>query len=394
MWGPYNDGGEARSCLDAYAQAIYGHPVGLIWTSNNQSAWLRPPVFDGGGNGLSLMVRCTQAPPPPPIQLPTLKRIEGALVDAGHFVQKYGPTATELALGLPLGTLRFFNEHVVAPVDQFLNAHPLVKEGIIVVADVVGVVAGVAAAITLATVGGTVAVVVGLAATVVAGGACLFLLVEDARHAWYVARGNEAARVALENTAHYQWIQAIAPWFTLPDLALGGRAVVREAVEATKVAGTAAPRIARYTREAEQARRELRVTIAEDNTVQAIHAAALKAQRRAAELQRMQAAANKSMRNMLVKQNAVAATAGTIWAARQYAHEPPRLVEHALGGGGEQEHANVHPAHHEAARRLGGQLAHPASPAHLLTPRRPAPRGAHSHLQITPVVTKRRANRR
>ena len=133
--------------------------------------------------------------------------------------------------------LDFLNKHVVKPADAFLDRHPLLKDGVIVAADVAGVIAGAVAVYTLVVAGGTVAVVVGLIATIVAGVACLFLLYEDGKHIWFTALHDQVGLTQLEAQPDYQWIQAIAPWFTLPDLAIGGRAVVREALEAGRKTG-------------------------------------------------------------------------------------------------------------------------------------------------------------
>lgn len=81
-WGPYAGQGEARQRLTAFADAVFHRPVGVLWTADNQTMWLRPPAFDGASDGLALMVRCDPAPPSPPLALPSMQKVETALMGA------------------------------------------------------------------------------------------------------------------------------------------------------------------------------------------------------------------------------------------------------------------------------------------------------------------------
>ena len=80
--GPYSGQGEARQRLTAFADAVFRRPVGVLWTADNQTVWLRPPAFDGANDGLALMVRCDPTPSPPPLALPSMQKVETALMGA------------------------------------------------------------------------------------------------------------------------------------------------------------------------------------------------------------------------------------------------------------------------------------------------------------------------
>lgn len=394
-WGPYHDAGEATQRLTAYADAVYRRPVGVLWVCGGQSTWLRRPAYDGAGNGLAMLVRCEIAPPPP-IRPMTLESVQNVLAKAEPGVRAIAPYALQAA-GMSPEAQRWAGKHIVAPVDAYLSRHPAVKDGIVVVADVAGVIAGVAAVIAIGTVGGTVAVVAAGVATIVAGAACAFLLYEDVQHFWYTSYGNEAGRIRLENTAHYQWIQAIAPWLTLPDLAAGGRGAMRELGEAGHLSARVAPRLAAARARSAAAGRNLRETIAGgEGAWRDIAIAEAEVHRRARNLQRMQALAQRANRDLLVKHNGLASTVGGGWAARQYVHEPPVLVEHAYDKAKEKTREAMHDFHQRAERMFGarsGAVARPGSIDYLLAPSRLVAGAERLHLSIATMIARRPGQR-
>lgn len=371
----------------------------MLLSSSGHNVWLRPPVYDSAGDGLSLLVRVDHVAHPPAITMPSMHKIEDVLSGIGQAAMKYGPGVLQAATGITPQMLSLANEYVVKPVDHWLGLHPAVKDGIIVAADVAGVVAGGVALFTLVTVGGaTAAVVVGLTATVVAGFACLALMYEDGRHLWYVATGNEAGRIHLEKSGHYQWIEAIAPWLTLPDLVMGGRVVVRELAEASKTAGRIGTRASATAARATQATREFRETIADTNqSIDALNAAHRQANRAANDYRRMAALAQRANQNLLLKRNAVVATAGGAWAARQYINEMPVLTEKFVDKAKERARETGDHLYEQAERLVGarsGSAARPDTAAHLLLPRSPSPQASRTNLHITTMVTKRKARGR
>lgn len=314
-----------------------------------------------------MLVRCDQIATWPRIALHGLRDAEAAFGKAALGLAHSAESAPVI------GPVFRATAAAMAPVDRFLDTHPIVKGAVIVGADVAGAIAGTVALITLATVGGTVLVVVGLAATFVAGLACFALLAADGAHLWYVAHNDEVGLARLEAQPWYQWVQAIGPLLTLPDLAIGGRSVVREATEASRKAAAVGSRIAAVGRSAAASSREFRETLADgDQSWEVIRAAAAVARRNATDQRRMAALAQRENKNLMMRRNAVVATVGGAWAARQFVHE------------------KASDAHAEAERRLGvppGSVALPGQAAHLLTPSVLA--GSQRHLHITTLVVKR-----
>ena len=278
----------------------------------------------------------------------------------------------------------------MSPVDRYLDRHPAIKDGVVVAADIVGVVAGAVAGFTLVTVGGSTMVVVGLVATVVAGGACLALLAADVAHTWYVAWNNEVGKAALEGQPWYQWIQALGPLFTLPDLAIGGRSVMREAAEASAKSAEGGARSAALGRTAGAHGREFRETLADADQGWAVLGPISEAARRSAtDARRMATLAKRENHNLLIKRNAVVATAGGIWATRQYVHEPPKKTEGFLEQASEWWHGTTDDPHAEAERRIGAQPGSAARPGQAVSLLAPGTASGQQHLHIGTIVVKR-----
>lgn len=242
----------------------------------------------------------------------------------------------------------------------------------IVAADVAGVIAGAVAVYTLVAVGGTVAVVVGLIATIVAGVACPFLLYEDGKHIWFTALHDKVGLARLEAQPDYQWIQAVAPWFTLPDLAIGGRTVVREALQAGRKTGEVLSRAKLFETAAHSSSREAHQILSDaEQDWRTIKTAQAEAGRRANDYHRMSALAHRESLNLMAKRNAVVATAGGIYAARQYIHESPVLTERAIDKARDKAHEAAEEIYLKAEKLLGantGSAARTGEVGHLLTP--------------------------
>ncbi len=321
-WGPYRDAGEASGRLTAYANAVYARPVGVLWVCGGQSTWLRRPAYDGAGNGLAMLVRCEIAPPPP-IRPTALESVQNVLAKAQAYAHAAVPVWLQME-GVSPGQQQWLGKHVIAPVDAYLSRHPAVKDGLVVVGDVAGVIAGVAAGFAIATAGGAVAVIAAGVATVAAGFACAVLLWQDAQHLWFTTTGNEGGRIALEHNSRYQWIEAIAPLVTLPDLAIGGVGTFRDAVTAGRFSGRAGSVLASRQTRALGAKREFCETIAGGEAGwHEISMARAAADKRARDLQVMQAMARRANHRLLLRRNNVLSTLGGTWGARQYYQEPP-----------------------------------------------------------------------
>ena len=186
------------------------------------------------------------------------------------------------------------------------------------------------------------------------------------------------------SSSHYRWTQAVAPWLTLPDLAMGGRTAVRKTAEASSFAARAGARAAQSSTRAQSAARDLRLTIAEGTDGRTIHAAALEAQKRAERFRLMQKLVRRANSQVLFKRNAVVAAAGGVWAARQYVDEPPKLVEEELDRlKGGREHGREGITAPVRSRTT----------AHLLAPARPHPSGAHANLHVMTMVNRASACR-
>jgi hypothetical protein len=196
--------------------------------------------------------------------------------------------------------------------------------------DVAGVIAGTAAAVALVTVGGSLLVTVGLAAGVVAGLASMCLLVEDGRHCWFTLRGDEAGKLNLETKPDFRWIEAVGPLLAIPDLALSGRAALREATELAAESDRLATEAAGAGVKSQQASRELREIVADrDQYAATLARTANQAASRAADYQRMVQKAKTANMKLLLAREAVTAYGGTIFGAALYAYDPPVLAREA-----------------------------------------------------------------
>ena len=189
--------------------------------------------------------------------------------------------------------------------------------------------------------------------------------------------------------SNYRWVEALAPWFTLPDLVMGGPGALRDAGEASKLAG-------RFTGATDAARsrslragQELRATLAEpDRDLQAIKAAQIEAQRRARDFRRLEAYAKRANADLLARRNAVVSTTAGVWAAHEYKKDPPQLAQAAAA----KAQGEADDLYTRAERLLGvsaGSAARPGSAAHLLTPSKPAAGAARTELKLATIVTKR-----
>jgi hypothetical protein len=66
LWGPYRNQPEARACLCAFSDEVFKQHIGVIWSADDDAQWLRSPIFDSEGYGLTLLARFDGIKPPPP----------------------------------------------------------------------------------------------------------------------------------------------------------------------------------------------------------------------------------------------------------------------------------------------------------------------------------------
>lgn len=330
-WGPYLNQQDARSCITAFADDVLKQNVGVIWSSDDDAIWLRPPIYDRDGLGLTLLARFDGVVAPPSPAPPSLtdkidRFLGGALTQLGRLDAQNADVASEVGRAED----KFIYQHALKPINDFISRYEYVKDGITVMMDVAGVVAGTAAAVALVTVGGSFIVTVGLAAGALAGLASLALLVEDGRHCWFTLRDDEVGKIALESTSKYRWIEAVGPLLAIPDLALSGRAALREAGELAEKADRIAASRAAAALQSQRAARNLRETVNDGDQSAAILAnAANTAASRAADYQKMVRQAKAANHRLLMAREGVIAYGGTLWGTGLYTYDPPELTRRA-----------------------------------------------------------------
>lgn len=333
-WGPYRDGGEARQRLAAFADTVSNRRLGLLWSAAGDGVWLRPPVYDGEGFGLSLLVRYDVIPRIAPSSLEqAIDRLDhflgGALTRMGE--AQIQTSQAQLAAGR--AEADFLKRHVITPINDFIGRHEAAKDGIAVALDVSAVIAGGVAVAALAAGASTFMVGVGLALGVLGGIAGLALLWQDAKHLWFVMRGDEAGKAALEEDPRYRWIEAVGPLLALPDLAMSGRAALRELASASTQVGRATRLTADAERLAGREAQEFRQMMADpEQSAAFLVASRERAAFRAAQYKRLQAIAGRINHDLLLKRNAVLAYGGTTYGAGMYVLQPPELAKRLLEG--------------------------------------------------------------
>ncbi|MGI4797124.1 MAG: hypothetical protein ACRYG8_24340 [Janthinobacterium lividum] len=328
-WGPYRNQIEARSCLEAFSEDIFKQYVGLIWSAEDDAIWLRPPLFDSSGQALSILARCDSVEPVSRSTKPTaIDNIERVVGDYMAYLGRLDATRGDALIASGTVENKYINEHVLRPVNEFISKYEYVKDGITVVMDAAGVIAGGAAALTLATAGGGLLITVGLSAGVLAGLASLCLLVEDGRHGWFTMQGDEAGKLALELTSDFHWIEAVGPLLAIPDLAISGRAALREAGQLADKLGRVRAVTAAAAAKSQHATTEFRNLAADAEQSSGVLAkAADDAARRARNYREMTARAKEANLKLIMAREGVTAYGGTLWGSGLYAYDPPPLAK-------------------------------------------------------------------
>ncbi|WP_420138154.1 hypothetical protein [Sphingomonas sp.] len=292
----------------------------------------------------------------------------GALTRLGE--AKVQSSQAQLAIGQ--AQAEFLKRNVITPINAFISRHEAAKDGIAAALDVSAVIAGGVALAALAAGASTVLVGVGLALGVLGGLAGLALLWQDAKHLWFVLNGNEAGKLALEHDPKYMWIEAVGPLLALPDLAMSGRAALRELASASTQAGRAAQLTGSAERLAGNEAREFRQMIADpEQSAAFVMAARQQSELRALQYKRLQAITQRINRDLMLKRNAVLAYSGAAYGAVMYGLQPPELAQRLLQGD---------PGH-------AGSTAPAQDPYALLAPG--GSNGPAGHMQVTAVVATR-----
>lgn len=333
FWGPYTNEGEARQCLGAFAAEIVGPGAGVIFCDGQGAEFLRMPFYDSDGSGLVLIATCRAdlvPPPPPPPAHGAWQKLERLFNDA---MASYGRQQLEEAK-----QQQAMGEAELAMLKQgwtslhdFVEGHKTEADGLAVVGDVFGVVAGVVAVFAIAASGIAILPVLG----VVAGVASLALLAEDGRMLYADVKGDEVRKKEIEESADYKIIELVGPLLLLPDLIFGGPRAAASLPKSAKELSETTEELA-HGREALDAQREA------TNAYKEAQASKLKKANIQTKLQRMRARANKLARDVKAAQDRLVkaqrefitlraiempAYAGSIYASGLYMVEPPDCLK-------------------------------------------------------------------
>lgn len=394
FWGPYANEGEARQCLGAFAAEIVGPGAGVIFCDGIGAEYLRRPFYDSDGSGLVLIASCrAELPPPAPPPAPhgAWQRIEKFFNDA---MTSYGQSQLEaskaqLAMGQAEADML---KKGWTSLHDFVEGHKMAFDGVAVVGDVFGVIAGVVAGVAI--VGGGIALlpVLGL----VAGVASVALLYEDGSILRAELKGDEIRKQEIEQSWHYKVIELVGPLLLLPDLVLGGsRALASLPKSATELRETA-----EATADVNKALNVQREAV---DAYKESHAGKLGRSNIQTKVQRMQARANKLARGLKAAQQRLVsaqrefrvlrvvempAYAGSIYTSSMYAVEPPdclRDIGKCTSGGSSELKSRFNP------QNPGGMEDQASNPMHLLVPQRSDPQmsSANVHLSFQVAVSQK-----
>ena len=234
LWYPYADFNDARRRLCSFADATVGPQCGVSYCDGTSLGVLRQPSgpASAGNLWLNVLAQHIAAPPPPP---PNPSGRWGKLkAFFWHAMEISGEAQlqqaqTDLAVGQAIDSA--VEQHIWLPVHEFLLRHKLVADGVGVALDVVGVVAGVAFAITAAPeiIGG--AAVVGTLGLVTGGvafvGSVALLGIDGTVFALEVS-GDKGRAERFESSKTTQWTRIAATVMLLPDVAVGSVRALRE----------------------------------------------------------------------------------------------------------------------------------------------------------------------
>ena len=387
FWGPYFNEAEARTCLGAFAARVVGPGVGVIYCDGIGVAYLKQPLFDADGSGLVLIATCrAELPPPPPPPPPqgAWQKIERFFENSMSMLGEQQLQQSQAQLAMGQREAAWLKEGWTS-VHDCIEGHKTAFDGVAVVGDIFGVVAGVVAIVAIGATG--IAVLPVLAA--VAGAASLALLLEDGSMLLAELQDDEVRKKQIEESWHYKVIELVCPLLLLPDLiASGPRAVAGVAKTAKEV---------QETREAVDASGEaLNAQRATNDAYQEAHASKLGQNNIKTKVQRMRARANKLARDLKAAQERLAdaqrefkilrvvelpAYAGSIYAQGLYAVEPPDYLQQLSHG------ASQHPPAGQTSQSPHPLGARPVeqNPMELLTPKGAAHRptsNAHMSFQM------------
>ncbi len=362
-WEPYCHRPDAASHLSNFAGNVLGSNAGVIFYDGSGATRLKSALPDSDGDTTDLIVS-VQRPPLFPVGFasgsgsrggqPTQRSSLNAVIQTGEsLMAEAGQVRTAAA--------------------KFIENHKTAFDGVATAVDVLGVLSGIVAGLSLA--GGAVAFAPAILG-MIAGVAAAALLIEDGRMFYYEITGNELRKKELASTWHYQMVEAVAPWLAVPDLAVSGLSTVREAGQTARTVAGASNRIeATAARLADQ-------RDAIDAYTQS-HATKLDQSNITTKIQRMRAKANKLDKNLLRAQSKLAAAsrklvvlrtiglpayAGTIYGMSAYSIDPPSLAD-GLQATQKAWHDRFAPP---------TPTPDPHHPAHLLVPSQSAPQVAGS----------------
>ena len=353
--------------------------------------YLRRPFYDSDGSGLVLIASCrAELPPPAPPPAPhgAWQRIEKFFNDA---MTSYGQSQLEaskaqLAMGQAEADML---KKGWTSLHDFVEGHKTAFDGVAVVGDVFGVIAGVVAGVAI--IGGGVAIlpVLGL----VAGVASLALLAEDGRMLYADVKGDEVRKKEIQESTDYKVIELVGPLLLLPDLIFGGPRAVASLPKSAAELGETTEAVA-HGQEAVSAQREA------IDAYKEAHSTKLKKPNIQTKLQGMRARANKLARDVKAAQDRLTtaqrefvtlraiempAYAGSIYASGLYMVEPPDCLTDLAqcapnhGFSGAQAHNPQNPGGTGSERHNPMQLL---IPPHNGAHRPPAGAAAQMNFQI------------
>jgi hypothetical protein len=398
FWGPYVNQAEARSCLGAFAARVIGPGAGVIYCDGVGATYLQKPFYDADGSGLVLVATCrAEAPPPAPPPAPSglWQRIERVFEQSMATVGEAEIQNSQAQLAMGQQEAQWLKQGWTS-LHDFVEGHKTTFDGVAVVGDIFGVLAGIAAVVVIGTTGVAVLPVLAL----VAGVASLALLAEDGTMLVADIRGDEVRKKELEESWHYKTIELIGPLLLLPDLLLSGPRAV------TGVAKTAAE--LRETREAVGAGQEALDAQREANDAyKEAHAGKLKQNNIKTKMQAGRTKVNKLVRDLKNAQERLAdaqrefkllravelpAYAGSLYAQGLYAVEPPDYLKDLTNG---SSHEPVSGQSREAPHPIGAHQS-TGNPMELLIPQRSGhqPPSAQAHMNFQVAVSRNAAVKR
>lgn len=235
FWYPYSGLPEATQRLGSFADRAFSPTCGISFSDGQSISIVRRPHASSAGTAQWFNVLREHIAAP----LPTPPKSNGAIQRMEHWFDQamtaYGQSELDNSRATIAGANAAnaaLDAHIWQPTHQWMLKHKLVADGVGVVGDVVGVVAGVAFIMTVGLELGVLAAITGVLA--LAGSAILFVC--DGSVFATEVTGNEVISKKIESNKTIQWLRVVGTIMILPDIPVGG---VRALEEVGSLAGEA-----------------------------------------------------------------------------------------------------------------------------------------------------------